>query len=207
MSQNKEPARASRLHHWHCFIVVDCWHITALLLVTQWRLSIRRECRYKFLRRWAQYGIHSGARGWEINQYQTSWVRASALRGGGFLELTSFSLLSWFFLHLLIGQGSRAPVRFAVSSVIASTVFVLRPLLWFIGEIMRGNGGCAFVCCAIRLRLKGHHTLLSVKVLMLWGALWRYDSSSLVESLSVTTALCYWLIQLHTAAATTYTFL
>ena len=26
------------------------------------------ECRYKFLRRWAQYGSHSGAQDWEINQ-------------------------------------------------------------------------------------------------------------------------------------------
>lgn len=56
----------------------DCVHdsVEALLKVgTQ-----LRKCRYKFLRRWAQYSSHSGAQGWEINQYQTGWIRASALR-------------------------------------------------------------------------------------------------------------------------------
>lgn len=35
------------------------------------------ECRYKFLCRWAQYGRHMGAQDWEINQYETGWIRAS----------------------------------------------------------------------------------------------------------------------------------
>lgn len=59
-----------------------CWHITAIAFMTQWRFCLvgtqLGECRYKFLRRWAQYGSHSGAHSWEINQYQTGWIRASA---------------------------------------------------------------------------------------------------------------------------------
>lgn len=80
------------------------------------------ECRYKFLRRWAQYGIHSGAQGWEINQYQTGWVRASAW-SFSWVDLVFFALFFSPHLHLLIGRRSRASVRLAVFSVIASTVF------------------------------------------------------------------------------------
>lgn len=117
--------------------------------MTQWWRSLfgvgtqLGECRYKFLRRWAQYGSHSGAQGWEINQYQTGWIRASAW---------SFSCVDLFFsalffsshLHLLIGgrlwlSGLQCVYLSSLRS--SSTAFALWPLLWFTGEIMRGNGG------------------------------------------------------------------
>ena len=77
------------------------------------------EWRYKFLRRWAQYGSHSGAQGWEINQYETSWVRASAW-SFSYVDLFFFTLLFSSHLHLLIGCRSWASVcltGFAVTAI------------------------------------------------------------------------------------------
>lgn len=60
-----DTARASHVHLWHCFTVglwsLWCWHITreAPLFGVGTQLG---ECRYKFLRRWNQYGSHRGPR-------------------------------------------------------------------------------------------------------------------------------------------------
>lgn len=88
----------------------DCWHITAVAFLTQWRLLFKvwtqlGECRYKFLCRWIQYGNHCGAQGWEVNQYQTGWIRASAW-SFSCVDLFFFALFFSPHLHLLIGGRS-----------------------------------------------------------------------------------------------------
>lgn len=104
------------------------------------------ECRYKFLRRWAQYGNHSGTQDWEINQYQTGWIRASVW---SFFHVNLFFFALFFssHLHLLIGGRSCASVCLAVVSVFAICCILLcGPRYGTLGRSWKEMEASALLC-------------------------------------------------------------
>lgn len=134
-----------------------------------------------------------GAQGWEINQYQSGWITASAW-SVSCIDLFIFTLFFSSHLHLLIGGRLwLTQLRSVYLSLLRlpSIVFAPWPSLRLIGEIMRGKRRLRCFCLQWdSWKIEGLLIPLPCeKVLMLLraplGALRSYYSYSLVVSFTV----------------------